>query len=197
MNPGANASSEVACRECGTRKTPEDCFYFDAVWICAECKPGFLQRLREGLPTHNQLPLSERVPAGRCRRTAAFLLDWILIHAILLALFTLVAVPIALLERYVLLESITPIAQTLELPLFILYFTLFHGRLGATPGARLLRFRVVRVDGQPVGYRLALKRVLLFLPGFVCMGLILIRMLIHPDGLGYHDQLSRTRPIRV
>ena len=44
------------------------------------------------------------------------------------------------------------------LALILLYFPLLEGRFGQTPGKRLLRLRVLKENGLPIGYKEALLR---------------------------------------
>lgn len=45
-----------------------------------------------------------------------------------------------------------------SLGVFFLYFPLFEGRFGQTPGKRLLRLRVLKENGLPIGYKEAFLR---------------------------------------
>jgi hypothetical protein len=41
---------EVVCAECGKRFTKDNAIQYGTTWVCATCKPIFVQRLREGAP---------------------------------------------------------------------------------------------------------------------------------------------------
>jgi uncharacterized membrane protein len=45
---GAAASGEVVCAECGKLFTRDNAIQYGTAWVCAACKPVFLQKLREG-----------------------------------------------------------------------------------------------------------------------------------------------------
>jgi uncharacterized membrane protein len=45
--PGAG-SGQVQCSECGRLFAPQDVIAYGTAWVCAGCKPIFLQRIREG-----------------------------------------------------------------------------------------------------------------------------------------------------
>ena len=45
---GAAASGEVVCAECGKMFTRDNAIQYGTAWVCAACKPVFLQKLREG-----------------------------------------------------------------------------------------------------------------------------------------------------
>ena len=50
---GAN---EIQCVECGNRFARDSAMQYGAAWVCAACKPRFIQKLREGAATGAPLP---------------------------------------------------------------------------------------------------------------------------------------------
>ena len=46
--PVAGATGQVVCRECGKLFPPEEVLKFGDAIVCGECKPVYLQRMREG-----------------------------------------------------------------------------------------------------------------------------------------------------
>ena len=52
--PDAGASAgvdEIVCAECGKLFTKDNAIQYGTAWVCAACKPIFLQKLREGATT--------------------------------------------------------------------------------------------------------------------------------------------------
>jgi len=45
---GAAGSGEIVCAECGKIFTRDNAIQYGTAWVCAACKPVFLQKLREG-----------------------------------------------------------------------------------------------------------------------------------------------------
>ena len=45
---GATSTGEVVCAECGKMFSRDNAIQYGAAWVCATCKPIFLQKLREG-----------------------------------------------------------------------------------------------------------------------------------------------------
>jgi len=78
-----------------------------------------------------------------------------------------------------------------------LYFIYFHGMFGQTPGKRLLRLKVIRTDGSPLGFTKAAERffgyILSFLPLYA--GFLLIAFTRRKQGL--HDLIARTYVIKT
>jgi hypothetical protein len=49
-------ADEILCVECGNRFPKDSAMQFGAAWVCAGCKPRFIQKLREGAATGTALP---------------------------------------------------------------------------------------------------------------------------------------------
>jgi hypothetical protein len=45
---GTSAAGEIVCAECGKTFTKDNAIQYGSTWVCASCKPVFLQKLREG-----------------------------------------------------------------------------------------------------------------------------------------------------
>ena len=113
-------------------------------------------------------------PVGR--RLGALFIDW----------------AVAVLIAYGLLADGEPrIANNWALAIFLVMSLLTVGTVGSTPGKRLLRLRVVAVEGlgRPALWRVAVRTVLL---GAAVPALIWDR-----DGRGLHDRLSGTVQVRI
>jgi uncharacterized RDD family membrane protein YckC len=90
-------------------------------------------------------------------------------------------------------QAATAYSLPIELILSTIYFTLFIGLFGATPGKMILRQRVVSIDGQPCGVWQALIRSLLMLVDgifFGAVGAISMRSSALQQRLG--DKAART-----
>ena len=48
MSEAAASTATVFCTQCGRAFSVEDLMLFGTSYVCAECKPAFLQRVREG-----------------------------------------------------------------------------------------------------------------------------------------------------
>jgi uncharacterized RDD family membrane protein YckC len=85
----------------------------------------------------------------------------------------------------------------------LVYFPLAWGRFGRTFGMVLLGLRVVRAgDGGPIGYAVAFRRFLVFLPcvclAFVVVGLVfVVPVIIDRRRRALHDRLAGTLVLRV
>ncbi len=48
---GAALGTNTRCSECGAEHTQDEMVNFSGTWVCAACKPIYVQKLREGAPT--------------------------------------------------------------------------------------------------------------------------------------------------
>lgn len=78
----------------------------------------------------------------------------------------------------------------------LVYFTLMNGAYGATLGKMALGLKVIKQDGSPIGYGLALGRIILMqvLSGCTC-SLFFISVATNEEYRGWHDQICGTRVI--
>jgi len=79
----------------------------------------------------------------------------------------------------------------------ILYFTYFHGSIGQTPGKMLCGLKVVRVDGEPLGFARALLRWAGYLPSSLVFGLGFLWIAWDRNKQAWHDKIAGTRVIRL
>lgn len=107
--------------------------------------------------------------AGMGRRLLALLADWLLCMVIALAAFHF---------------------QYWTLPIFAAETYLLTALTGFTVGKRVLRIRVVRLDGRPVGFGWALVRTLLLLA-------VVPPLVTDHDMRGLHDRAANTIVVRA
>jgi uncharacterized RDD family membrane protein YckC len=196
--PVSAPPGQVLCAECGKPFPPEEVIRHGDQYICAACKPLFLQKLKEGVAV--QAPLNY---AGFWIRFCAYFIDSILMQIVLLplsfAIRAVVGAPISPFQQVpanhgVVLASL--INSPLSLALMAAYYTFFVGKYGATPGKMATNLRVVNPDGSPVGYGKACGRYfcyivssLICLVGFMMAGW-------DPEKRALHDRICSTRVIR-
>ena len=76
--------------------------------------------------------------------------------------------------------------------LWAAYEFLFVVYTGSTPGLRVLRLRLVRFDGSPVGRKVRRWRVLASFLSACSLGLGYLWSVLDEDGLCWHDRITRT-----
>lgn len=190
---GAGQSPEAACAECGKLFAIQDMIRHGGAYICANCKPVFMQKLAEGA----QINTGELNYARFGTRVAAYLLDILILMAVNMAIGIIAGLSLAQ------AAGVQPKgALALQLILFavqmtigILYEVILIGKYGATLGKMACKIKVVTADGGRVSYLRALGRYFgKMLSSFTCLiGFIIAAF----DGQrrALHDHICNTRVV--
>jgi len=189
-------SAEAVCAECGNMFAIQDMIHhrgaLGGIYICANCKPVFMQKLAEGA----KLNTGELNYAGFWIRFAAKFVDGLILGVPFIVVFFLVLIPQ--------IRSGKPDASIIFLP-YVLQFCLifiqmayqifFLGKYGATPGKMACKIKVVTADGGRIGYGRATGRFFAeMLSGMICyIGYIIVAF----DGQkrALHDHICNTRVV--
>lgn len=179
------------CSECGRAYGSEDLIRFDDYRICADCKPLFIQKLREGARSPDDL-----VYAGFWIRFGAKFIDALVLFVVNLALgllfvwaFDRSGMPDLARNGWFFLQAVFTIIG-------LVYTTFFLGRFGATPGKMAYGLKVVSAHGGAIDYPRALGRQLAeYLSGMILMfGYIMA--VFDGEKRTLHDRICHTRVVR-
>lgn len=138
--------------------------------------------------------MTEPRPAGFVSRTAATLIDAVLMTVLLSVGLSTLSLALELLyESFRARElSIPPVIAALVVPaVFILYQATFWSMVGRTPGKAVMGLHVRTLDGQRLSFPRSLLRVL-------CYGISMILflgflwVLIDDRRMAWHDLIART-----
>ncbi|MHB8534685.1 MAG: RDD family protein [Sulfuricaulis sp.] len=128
---------------------------------------------------------------GFLRRLGAMFYDSLLLLAILI----MVSYPFVWLtggkQEFLILYRIYLLA------IIFLYYGGFWVRGGQTLGMRTWRIKILRADGRPVTWGVALKRFAFALVSLLCLGFGFFWILYDRDKLAWHDRWSGTKLIRL
>ncbi len=152
LSKTAVPAGQVQCSQCGRNFAADDVVRIGNADVCAECKPMFIQRLREGAV------VTVQPYAGFWIRFGAALLDYLILvplWAVYLGVFFIFLLPrIAEASRNAedatgaIGFQIVNLALSLVLQLLLgIYSAYCVSRYGGTPGKRICKLRVVRSDG--------------------------------------------------
>jgi uncharacterized RDD family membrane protein YckC len=133
-------------------------------------------------------------PPGLLRRLGAMAYDILLLLAVLMML----SYPYVWLTGGV--KPSLFVKTLYQLYLFSICFLFYGGfwvRGGQTLGMRSWRIKLVRQDGGPITWTMALKRFASALLSLLCLGLGFLWVLYDRDKLAWHDRLSGTRLVRL
>ena len=191
-------SPKMFCGECGGSYPVQDLVKFGNNFICVNCKPGYVQRMREGLQPLGS-SLSGVQYGGFWIRALALFIDGLITSA--------VTVPIFMVIGFSLGGFRNPDPQNPPIAIFLLgylamlaltfaYHVWFLSQKGATPGKMALGLRVVTADGQKISVARAIGRYFaLLLSGFTFyIGFIIAGF--DSEKRALHDHICGTRVIR-
>lgn len=195
---GSVGPGQTQCTQCGRALPADEVVKIDNLDVCAQCKPLFLQRLREGAVVRGV-----NAYAGFGVRLAAAFLDGLILIPVGLV-FGLLSNLLFGTHRNVFdpqdpASSTFPIANLLLNLLVGVLTWIYSGyclaKFGGTPGKRICKLRVVTGDGQPVSFGRGLCR---YLAKFVSKVLLLLGYLFivfDDQKRGLHDMICDTRVI--
>jgi uncharacterized RDD family membrane protein YckC len=193
--PAAAANLGV-CSQCRRSFATSEMVRFGEQWVCASCKPMYVQRLREGASLPGQF-----VYGGFWIRAGARLLDGLLLFAVNMLL------SLPMIFYSVKLQTPTPqgpppaffvvtcLTYLLQFATQAAYEIYFLGRKGATPGKMACKLRVVRADGTPLTFGRAAGRYFANLLSAFTFGIGYIIAAFDDQKRALHDHICDTRVV--
>lgn len=192
------APGSAVCSECGRILPADDVISIAGRWVCAECKPAMLQRIREGSVR------SALTYGGFWIRFGARVIDGIILWVVNTAIAVPIVAGLALTGSVVTPTPEAPFAM-IKAQLILAFFQIvvaatyevvFIGRFAGTPGKLACRLKVVRPDGGRVSYARALGRYGgTFISGIIlCIGYLMAAF--DDEKRTLHDRICDTRVIR-
>ncbi len=190
------------CTECGRPSAPDELARFGTVLVCPACKPGYAQKLREGV-----MPAATVEYGGFWIRFVATVIDWIILTVVASIIqFGLLG---SMVTRMRPQSGLTPEAALgammgmialvwlINTAVTCAYEGFFVYQFAATPGKMALGLKVVRADGERVGLGRAIGRyfakmlsAIILMIGYIIAG-------FDNQKRALHDMICDTRVIRV
>jgi uncharacterized RDD family membrane protein YckC len=188
----------VVCSECGGTFSPDQVIRYENRFVCAACKPAFVQKLAEGAQLKNNS--GTLAYAGFWIRVGAKLLDGLILSVFIIPfviyfVFTGVAAGASNRPSDA-LAVVQLLVQLGYLALNAVYSIFFVGKYGATPGKMACGLRIVAADGSKISYLRATGRFFAeMLSGIICyIGYIIVGF-DQPEKRALHDHICNTRVI--
>lgn len=188
--------AEFHCAECGRSFPAGETVEFEGRRVCAECKPRFVQRVREGVlaPANMQF-------GGFWIRFAARLIDQLILFVVNLA----ITLPLGgVMTTFDPTEDPSPAMVGVTCLIYLLIFVAsigydvgFVGAKGATPGKMLFGLKIVMADGGKVSYLRALGRNLATVLSGMILAIGYIIAAFDDEKRALHDHICTTRVIRA
>ena len=159
------------------------------VYICANCKPTFLQKLKEGIA-----PVGKLNYAGFGIRGGSLILDGILLWVVMFPVNYLLGRVLRPQGNFAVLMVTYPVSITLAAS----YYSFFLGKFGATPGKMANKLLVVNPDGSKVSYGKALGRYFAaeWISGIFTLCIGYLMAIWDDEKRELHDRICNTRVIR-
>jgi uncharacterized RDD family membrane protein YckC len=192
MESSVSSADTAICTECGQVFAITDMIRHKAVYVCAACKPVFMQKLAEGA----HIETGELRWAGFCIRFAAFFVDGIILvpvsFAIQLMLGMSFAQIVGLEQRSFLMLLVV---QVLYMATGIAYDVGMVGRFGATLGKMICGLKIVTPDGGRVTYLRALGRYFAKILSSLTLYIGYIIAAFDNQKRSLHDRICNTRVV--
>jgi uncharacterized RDD family membrane protein YckC len=203
--PGAPAIPALHhCAECGKPFPDDELVGYLTAFVCAGCKEGFFQKLREGARLPGLIEYG-----GFWLRVGAKVIDSMILGAVMVVIeIILFAIMGGAFFAFNFKETNDPrfiaTAATLYGLLFILVFGVqcfyhvwFVKKYGGTPGKLALQLRIIAADGNPLTWGRAFGRfgAEIFITGLTCnIGYIIAGF--DEEKRTLHDHICNTRVVK-
>ena len=181
----------ASCAECGRSFPVDEMISYSGSYVCAECKPIFFQRVREGVPLDQGFEYG-----GFWIRVGAKIIDGIVLSAIQLPMLLLLGLSMGSSSEQSATVVSVLISNLLSVGLQVAYTVFFLGKFAATPGKMVCGLKVVRPTGERITYLRALGRwfaeilsSLIFLIGYIMAA-------FDDEKRTLHDRICDTRVVR-
>jgi uncharacterized RDD family membrane protein YckC len=191
----------IVCSECGGLHSKQNAIRNGESWICAGCKPVFVQKLKEGVVNRGRAGALEY--AGIGARFVAKLLDGLIIGVPgILLMGAIIGVLAPLLAKNKGAEE-TIVLVIVGGVLFVMFaMVLFQiwclPKWGGTPGKRIMGLRVVTAEGGSISWGRSFGRFFgEWINGLIPFGIGYIIELFDDQRRTVHDHIAGTRVIRV
>lgn len=190
-NTSVGQDARAICAQCGKGFSVNDMIRYGASYVCATCKPIFMQKLAEGA----SISSGRMRYAGFWLRFGAVFLDGIVLIIVALIFRLAMGLP-AIQTINNMPSSLTLVTQ--QLLSFItgfLYETLLIAKFGATLGKMACRVHVVTSDGAPVSYGRSVGRYFAKLLSAFTLLIGYIIAAFDPERRALHDRICNTRVV--
>jgi uncharacterized RDD family membrane protein YckC len=189
------ATGQQACSQCGRAFAPDEVIRFGERWVCATCKPVFVQGLKEGAIVTGQFTYG-----GFWIRFGAWLIDWVIMAVVgfVLQMPVLIKMVAAAPEPASLkLIGLQMILNVIKFMISMGYETYFVGRFGATPGKMACGLKIVMPDGSKMTYARALARFFAKIVSYLTLFIGFIMAAFDEEKRGLHDRICDTRVVKA
>lgn len=191
--PSPMGGQGVTCANCGQLFAQSDVVFIGSSYVCAGCKPIFLQRMREGSAGG---AVGVRRYAGFWIRFGAYIIDAIIVG--IAANIVVMPISFAMIrgnDNPMANLGLQGILILFQMALACGYFGYFLSTKGATPGKLLLGLKVIRSDGSGLSFARGAARYLSMIVSSLILLIGFIIAAFDAEKRALHDHLCDTRVV--
>jgi uncharacterized RDD family membrane protein YckC len=191
----AIGQEQAACSECGTVLPRANLVQIGSSLICAQCKPRYVQKLREGVEMQQGAAMNY---AGFWIRVGAHIIDAIIMQVINVVLGLAFGISAASIARGGNAASITATGMfwLVSVSVALAYDVGCVGTWGATPGKMACGLRIVTAEGYKVSYLRAFGRYFAKILSALACGIGFLMVAFDDQKQGLHDRICNTRVVK-
>lgn len=192
-------SQTITCVNCGQLFPSSAAVMIGSSWVCGNCKPVYMQRMREGGASAGSVGGMKL--AGFGVRLGAYLIDSVITTIVAM----IVMIPIGMISGVASVSSSGEVNPAAFGIIGIGYLVLFgailgyHGYFlstkGATPGKQVLGLKVIRTNGAPLSMGRAIGRFLSYMISSMPLYLGFLMIVFDKEKRGLHDMICDTRVV--
>lgn len=182
----------VVCTVCGRTVRADEVVRYENATVCANCKPTFIQQLREGTAQTADL-----VYAGFWVRFGAVFVDGLILgvfNFVLSFVATSAVIATAGPEATI---AVTFAMYGIQMTVAALYEILMLGKYGATLGKMVFKIKVVTAEGESVSFGRATGRHFAKYVSYLTMYIGFIMAGFDKEKRALHDYMCGTRVVRL
>lgn len=185
-----------ACAECYTVYSVDEMIRHGNIFVCANCKPRFVQKLAEGAA----VPGIVRY-AGFWRRFLAALLDGIIMGIVNFILQLAILFPVFGFSdttdpaNVAFNIAVVIVVYAIQIGTGFTYETVLIWKYGATLGKLACQVEVVTAEGRPLSYGLSVGRYFAKLLSWFTLGIGYIIAAFDEEKRSLHDRICNTRVV--
>lgn len=181
------------CSECGQTFAEEDMIRFGEAWVCAACKPLFVQKIKEGVTLAGQMEY-----AGFWIRLGAWFIDYIVMAiASAIIYIPLTVMGVSSFDEPAGFALIQIVSTILNFIMPAAYESWFVGKYAATPGKMACKLKVVMAEGDRVSFARAIGRHFAKYISGLILGIGYIMAGFDEQKRTLHDRICDTRVIKL
>jgi uncharacterized RDD family membrane protein YckC len=183
---------QSSCSECGQTFAENDMIRFAEAWVCANCKPLFVQKIKEGVTLAGEMEY-----AGFWIRVGAWFIDYIIMAIASAIIYVpLMFMGVSSFDEPAGFAIIQLISTILNFIIPAVYESWFLGKYAATPGKMACKIKVVMSEGDRVSFARAIGRHFAKYISGLILGIGYIMAGFDEQKRALHDRICDTRVIK-